>query len=47
MFLVQGNRGVGHNWVKYFISSFRVSEQVDHLKVIQIFHENEQETSWG
>ena len=37
---------VGHNWEKYFIALFHVSEHVDHFKAIKKIHEKKQEIVW-
>ena len=37
----------GHNWEKYFIGLFHVSEHVDHFKAIKYFCEKKREIVWS
>ena len=39
--------GGGHNWEKYFIGLFHVSEHVDHFKAIKYFREKKREIVWS
>ena len=40
-------RGGVHNWEKYFIALFHVSEHVDHFKAIKYFREKKREIVWS
>ena len=38
--------GVGHNWGKYFIGLFHVSEHLGHFKTNKKIHEKKREIVW-